>query len=169
MSGKSSLHTQAEAASGVSYRAVELARSSNLYERIGAEKLASMSGAFYERVYSDEPWFRGLFANTTRAAATRNQVEFLAQEFGGPRLYEERKGATMLLGRHGPYAVDAKAAERWLTHMEASVEEVGIEGDEKPILLGYFRHMAWYVVYGRELVNPARTVGYYGKHREGEI
>lgn len=169
MSGKTSLRANAEAASGVSYAAVELARSSSLYERIGSEKLAAMSAAFYERVYSDDAWFRGLFANTTRAAATRNQVEFLAQEFGGPRLYEERKGKTMLLGRHGPYAVDPKAAQRWLTHMEAAVEEVAIEGEEKQILMGYFRHMAWYVVFGRELVNPARTVGYYGKHREGDI
>lgn len=169
MYGKSSLHAQAEAASGVSFAAVQLARESNLYERIGPAKLASMSAAFYERVYSDDPWFRGLFANTTRAAATRNQVEFLAQEFGGPRLYEQRKGATMLLGRHGPYAVDAKAAGRWLQHMQNSIEEVGFEGEEKSILLGYFKHMAWYVVYGRELLNPARTVGYYGKHREGDV
>lgn len=169
MSGKSALHAQAAAASSVPFSAVEEARAAGLYMRIGAEKLASLSAAFYERVYSDEPWFRALFASTSRAAATRNQVEFHAQEFGGPRLYEERKGPTMLLGRHGPYAIGKREAERWLALMEAAIDDVAIVGEEAALLRGYFRHMAWYIVYGRELVNPARTVGYYGKHQEGEV
>lgn len=36
-------------------------------------------------------------------------------------------------------------------------------------LVDYFRFHAYYIVHGRELVNPGRTVGYYGKHSEGEV
>lgn len=163
------LHARAETASGIPRSAVEEARGAKLYEKLGAEKIHALSSAFYKRVYDDEQWFRMLFANTTREAAIRNQTEFLTQEFGGPRLYEERKGCTMLLGRHGPYAVDGRAARKWVEIMEGAVEDTGIGGEVREMLLGYFRHMAWVVVFGRELVNSGRTVGYYGKHQEGEV
>lgn len=163
------LHKQAEAMSGIPRAAVEEARGANLYNRIGAEKLGLISEKFYEGVYNSDGWFRVLFANTTREAATRNQREFLAQEFGGPRLYEMRKGCTMLLGRHGPYAIDGRAAKRWVEIMEGAVKEAGVDGEEEKLLVRYFQHMAWVVVFGRELVNPRRTVGYFGKHQLGEV
>lgn len=169
MTGLKELHRRAEQCSGVPYTTVQAARAANLYDRIGAERLAKLSEHFYERVYADEGWFRSLFASTTKEAATRNQREFLAQEFGGPREYERRKGCTAILGRHGPYAVDKHAAERWLIHMEGAVTECGIEGECQRLLMGYFRHMAWYVVFGKELLNGERTVGYFGKHCEGQV
>lgn len=163
------LRQQSEASCGVPFSAVEAARNANLYERIGKDKLASISDLFYTRVYGDDDWFRGLFANTTKAAATRNQREFFAQEFGGPRDYEKRKGHTALLGRHGPYGIDERAGRRWLELMLAAVDEVSIEDEEcKVLLTDYLKHMAWYVVHGRRLVNGMRTVGYYGKHTEGQ-
>lgn len=169
MTGLRELRRRAEELSGYPYSAVEAARGANLYERVGAERLELMSHRFYDRVYDDEQWFRRLFANTTREAAIQNQVEFLGQEFGGPRLYEQRKGCTMILGRHGAYGVDGRAAKRWLEHMRAAMGDVGVEGEESELMKGYFGHMAWYIVFGVELVNGGRTVGYYGKHKEGDV
>lgn len=167
------LHAVCKAESGVPYSAVVAVRAGNLYARIGRDKLAELSDAFCERVYSSDEglrWFRGLFANTTREAATRNQREFFAQEFGGSRAYEERKGHTALLGRHGPYAIDERAGRQWLAFMMQAVDDVGIEDEEcKQLLIGYMRHMSCYVVHGRKLVNGMRTVGYCGRHREGEV
>lgn len=162
------LRAEAEAHSGVPYSAVEEARAANLYARLGADTFTRLSAEFYARVYGDEAWFRALFANTTQEAAARNQREFLTQEFGGPPLYRARKGCTSLLARHGPYAVTHAARHRWLAHMEGACRAA--VGDEQcfALLMAYFRHMAAFVVVGRELVNPARTVGYYGVHREGE-
>lgn len=162
------LRQLAEAESGVPHSAVEEARQAKLYERIGRDKLASLSEAFYTRVYADEQWFRGLFANTTRDVAVQNQREFFAQEFGGPREYEARKGHTALLGRHGPYAVDENAGRRWLKLMMLAIEDVSIDGECKQLLSNYMQHMAWFVVHGRKLVSGMRTVGYYGKHAEGQ-
>ncbi|KAI0562947.1 Globin/Protoglobin [Gracilaria domingensis] len=163
------LRKQATEQSGIPYSAVEEARSANLYEKLGWDKICALSNAFYTAVYNDEEWFRRLFANTTREAAMRNQREFLAQEFGGPPLYKERKGHTAILGRHGPYAVDGRAAERWLQHMSAAVHAVVEEEELQVIMMRYFGHMAWYIVFGKQLVNGMRTVGYYGKHTEGQV
>lgn len=163
------LRAQATEASGVPYSAVEEALSANLYNRLGWQTLCALSEDFYSRVYSDEQWFRAIFANTTREAAARNQREFLAQEFGGPALYRERKGHTAIIGRHGPYAVDARAAERWLQHMHAAVLTVIKDPEVQILMINYFKHMAWYIVFGKQLVNGMRTVGYYGKHTEGQL
>ncbi len=164
------LREDAERKSGVPFTAVEKARSAKLYERLGLEVFKKLSTAFYERVYSDEQWFRDIFANTTRAAATRNQYEFLVQEFGGPPLYEERKGHTALLGRHSPYPISHAAAKRWLEHMKSALESVPeIDAETRETMFAYFQHMASFIVYGKELLNPTRTVGYFGKHGEGEV
>lgn len=172
MTGLRELRRRAEDLSGVPYSAVEAAKAAKIYESLGYDMLHRLSEAFYRRVYGNETWFRSLFANTTRAAAIQNQVEFLTQEFGGPRLYEQRKGCTMLLGRHGMYGIDGKAAKRWLECMEGALSDVGIGCDDDEIgmlLMRYFRHMAWYVVVGLELVNGQRVVGYFGKKKEGEV
>lgn len=163
------LRTQAYNRSRVPYSAVEAARNGNLYERLGWDTFCRLAEDFYSRVFSDEDWFRDIFANATRDAAVRNQSEFLAQEFGGPQLYRERKGHTAILGRHGPYPLSERAAERWLEHMGGAVASVVVDAESRDLLMGYFNHMAWYIVYGHELVSGMRTVGYFGKHKEGEV
>lgn len=162
------LRVKSERQSGVPFSAVEQARQAKLYERLGEKTIFALSEQFYTRVYADEEWFRGIFANTTKEAAMRNQREFLVQEFGGPPLYRQRKGHTALLGRHAPYAVTHRAAERWLAHMESAIAQVVRDEECAVLLVRYFKHMASFVVFGREWVNPGRTVGYYGKHEEGE-
>lgn len=165
-----SLRTEAETASGVPWTAVEVARKAGLYDRIGGTKLMLLSENFYARVYADEAWFRELFSATTQEAAIQNQQDFFAQEFGGPPLYQLRKGHTAILGRHGPYNIDARAAHKWLELMLAAVDDTNIEEDEgRSLLIDYFKHMAWYIVFGRRLLNSMRTVGYYNKHKEGHV
>lgn len=168
------LHEEAELASGVTRDRAEAAKllSPSIFERHGEGFFAGLAKAFYTRVYNDAE-FRVLFANTTREAAERNQREFLQQQFGDSRaLYERRKGTTALIGRHAPYPVFASGASVWLRHMEASLEETEAAGlcdqEVRVALTDYFRFTAHYIVCGRELVNPARTVGYYGRHTEGQ-
>lgn len=164
------LRENAEGKSGVPYSAVEKARAAGLYERIGVDGFKRLSAEFYNRVYSDEAWFRAIFSNTTKAAAIRNQFEFLVQDLGGPHLYEARKGHTALLGRHAPYPVTHEAAARWLQHMHAALECVPeIDAEARLVLRDYFTHMASFVVFGKEMLNPLRTVGYFGKHKEGHV
>jgi truncated hemoglobin YjbI len=169
-----SLFLLAAASSGISRARAEKATtiSPTLHSRLGDTFFAALAAAFYSRVYSD-PSFRLLFANTTRDEAERNQREYLAQTFGGPRAYAARKGVTAIIGRHAPYPVDAAGAGTWLRYMEEALDE-GLERgtcDEecREMLADYFQFNAYFIVHGRALCNPGRTVGYYGKHREGEV
>jgi len=125
----------------------------------------TISTSFYNRVFNDEEqWFRDIFAAITREEAIQNQYEFLAEQVGGPKLYSERKGKQALIGRHGPYRVDDRAAGRWLAHMRRALFEDlparAMEADLREALWLYLQHTAYYISTGRSLVKTTRLVGY---------
>lgn len=170
-----SLSDQAAELSGVSRELADAAlnASPSIFDRVGGPSFfEDLASKFYTRAYGDDA-FRVLFANTTRADAERNQREFLAEIFGGPKLYSARKGSTALIGRHGPYPINRAYMVQWLEFMHDSLGELQREGrcDERvaALLSDYFRYMAAFIVEGRSYVNPGRTVGYYGRHEEGAV
>ena len=76
-------------------------------------------------VYNDEEWFKEIFKGKDKDSAIQNQCEFFMQRMGGPTLYSDRKGNQTLISRHKGWRVDAAAAERWLSLMTKSLEELG--------------------------------------------
>jgi len=45
-----------------------------------------------------------------------------------------------LIGRHGPFTVNEQAAERWLEHMQAALNEVDeIDADSKKRMSDFFK------------------------------
>lgn len=75
---------------------------------------------------------------------------FFVQSFGGPALYEEKKGKyTRLAGRHASYNIGPKAAERWVTHMLQAMQEhpeIAADLEAYAALEKYFRFTAYYLV-----------------------
>ena len=66
------------------------------------------------------------------------QYLFLIQFFGGPKRYNEIRGHPRLRLRHSPFAIDAAARERWLLHMLAAIDEIGIEEPMRGNMRTYF-------------------------------
>ena len=156
---------RAEAASRVTRTEADTAAQQNLYQRLGHSTFVKISTEFYNQVFDkSEPWFRSLFASTTRQAAIQNQYEFLIQTFGGPPLYKERRGHTAILGRHGPYPITEEAAVVWLRFMEEALKTAEVDEESSKVFMTYFKYMARYIVVGRELINVNRQVGYFAKH-----
>lgn len=117
----------------------------NLFEELGLPKLVELSTAFYTRVYADEdPWFRNMFPDDMDSAI-QNQYEFFAQRLGGPQIYSARKGHPALRARHVKFPITKRAAERWLEHMSAALEEVGIEGEYREALMEFFTDTAFFL------------------------
>ncbi|XP_070038570.1 group 2 truncated hemoglobin 3-2 isoform X1 [Nicotiana tomentosiformis] len=111
-------------------------------------------------VYDDEEeWFRSIFSNSSKEDAIRNQYEFFVQRMGGPPLYSQRKGHPALIGRHRPFPVTHKAAERWLHHMQLALDSAtDIDEDSKIKMMNFFRHTAFFLVAGDELKNQNQAV-----------
>lgn len=128
----------------------------NVYETLGRDKMVELSEAFYARVFADQddPQFAANFRGRHHDAAVlgvlwwrrrleeisplihvqvRNQYEFFIQRMGGPALYTEHRardrygGHPALRGRHAPFTINTRMAERWLHHMKLALDDVGIE------------------------------------------
>jgi truncated hemoglobin YjbI len=149
-------------ASGVSYD--ESLEASNLtptlYERIGDDGFKQLSQTFYDKVFLDKEsqWFLNIFSSSTKSEAVENQYLFLVQSFGGPDVYRQKKGKyTRLVGRHANYNIGTNAAERWLHHMVASLEEhPQLRDDEEATaaLKKYFAYTAHYIVATMQYMRP---------------
>nr|GMD41408.1 two-on-two hemoglobin-3 [Ipomoea batatas] len=131
----------------------------NLYEKLGLQTFINLSTNFYTRVFDDEEeWFRSIFASSTKEDAIRNQYEFFVQRMGGPSLFSQRKGHPALIGRHRPFPVTHKAAERWLHHMQQALDATAdIDDDSKTKMMNFFRHTAFFLVAGDELKNQGQA------------
>src|SRR5215218_5526411 len=94
----------------------------NIFELLGLPKLVELSTEFYRRVAADtDPEFQHIF-DRDLSEAVQNQFEFFVQRFGGPPMYQQRKGHPALRGRHAGFAITKHAADRWLMHMRDSME-----------------------------------------------
>lgn len=132
----------------------------SLYDRLGHQFFVDLSTKFYRRVYTDsEEWFRDIFATRKEEDAVQNNYEFFIQRFGGPSLYSTRKGHPALIARHAPFDVSPKAADRWLEHMRAALDELEGAGritkEERQPLDDFLAHTVWFLV-GGQIVRKQR-------------
>uniref|UniRef100_A0A804R6R0 Two-on-two hemoglobin-3 n=1 Tax=Zea mays TaxID=4577 RepID=A0A804R6R0_MAIZE len=127
----------------------------NIFEYLGGtpQPFVDLSTNFYTRVYEDEEeWFREIFGGSKKEDAIQNQYEFLIQRMGGPPLFSQRRGHPALIGRHRPFLVTHRAAERWLHHMQQALDATeSIDVDSKTKMMNFFRHTAYFLVAGNEM------------------
>ncbi|CAL1386438.1 unnamed protein product [Linum trigynum] len=155
-----SLQEKASEWSGVDSADAFAIDSTNLFQKLGLQAFINLSTNFYTRVYDDEEeeWFRSIFADSKKEEAIQNQYEFFVQRMGGPPLYSQRKGHPALIGRHRPFPVTHRAAERWLHHMQNALDSTPeIDPESKVIMMNFLRHTAFFLVAGDELKNPKST------------
>ena len=109
----------------------------SLYSLVGGDAtFRRLVDSFYARIEVDEH-LRSMFPDDLEPGKER-QYLFLIQFFGGPKRYNERRGHPRLRLRHSPFAIDAAARERWLLHMLAAIDEVGIEEPMRSNMRTYF-------------------------------
>nr|GEY71952.1 two-on-two hemoglobin-3 [Tanacetum cinerariifolium] len=161
--------------SGVDHEDAFAIDQTNLYQKLGLQTFINLSTDFYTStfaltrtpargfpsgigVYEDEEeWFRSIFADSKKEDAIQNQYEFFVQRMGGPPLFSQRKGHPALIGRHRPFEVTHKAAERWLHHMHQALDNAtDIDHDSKTRMLNFFRHTAYFLVAGNDLKNQSQ-------------
>ena len=168
---KYELRARAHSLSGVSYDQsllVTTALSPSILERIGGiDGVKQLSTNFYNRVFADtnEPWFLGIFASSTKAEAIDNQYRFLVQSFNGPELYKAKKGKyTRLVGRHANFRIGLAAAKRWIIHMDGAIDDhealrVKENDITREYLKYYFSYTAYYIVVASEYLRDDQLSG----------
>lgn len=112
-----------------------------IYKMVGGDAtFKRLVADFYVRVEADEA-LRAIFPDDLEPGK-RYQELFLIQFFGGPPMYGEERGHPRLRMRHMPYAIDNDAMERWLGHMLAAIDAVGIEEPARSAMRQYFERAA---------------------------
>ena len=116
-----------------------------LYERVGGdETFRELVDAFYLRIETDS-LLRPLFPDHLEAGKY-HQFLFLTQYWGGPARYQLERGHPRLRMRHAPFAIDQAARDIWVGHMIASIDEVGIAGQDRVLLVEYFERAATFMI-----------------------
>ena len=108
-----------------------------MYERLGGMAFfEALTERFYEAVEKDEV-LRPLYPQDLEGPR-QHLCLFLAQFWGGPRLYDEQRGHPRLRARHMPFKIGPEERDRWLQLMTAAVKDAHVGALEEAQLISYF-------------------------------
>jgi hemoglobin len=94
----------------------------------GTSKLAELTTLFYRRV-ADDPTLAPVFAHMS-AQHVEHVAEFIAEVFGGPRIYSEQRGGHhAMIRKHVGRALTEEQRKRWMTLLLECADEVGVPDD----------------------------------------
>jgi hemoglobin len=98
----------------------------NFYQLVGGkETFRKLAAKFYEGVAQDEI-LKPMYPEEDLGPAAERLQLFLEQYWGGPTTYQEQRGHPRLRMRHAPYKINPAARDRWLLHMRAAVDSLGL-------------------------------------------
>jgi hemoglobin len=96
---------------------------------------------FYVGV-AEDPVLRPMYPDADLEAAIQRLTGFLEQYWGGPGTYSELYGHPRLRMRHNPFKVNPDARDRWLLHMRAAVDSLGLSPLDDATLWDYLERAA---------------------------
>jgi hemoglobin len=116
--------------------------SPTFYDEVGGRAtFEKLSLEFYKGVAGD-PVLKPMYPEEDLAAATERLTMFFEQYWGGPSTYSEQRGHPRLRMRHQPFKVNPDARDRWLLHMRAAVDTLGLSPLHEATLWDYLERAA---------------------------
>ena len=107
----------------------------------GHDTFVRLVDAFYRGVAAD-PILKPMYPEEDLAPAAERLTLFLEEYWGGPTTYSEQRGHPRLRMRHLPFHVNPDARDRWLQHMRAAVDELGLSPLHEATLWDYLQRAA---------------------------
>ena len=91
---------------------------------------------FYKGVKEDQI-LRPMYPEDDFDGAIERLSLFLMQYWGGPSTYSEQRGHPRLRMRHMPFAIDFKARDAWLTHMQSALKNQKLNSELETKIWNY--------------------------------
>ena len=108
-----------------------------LFELVGGEEFfVKLVDGFYQGIETDEV-LSVMYQGHDLVQARRHLALFLQQYWGGPTIYQSERGHPRLRMRHMPFVIDPDARDRWLDHMQASLEQLKMPLNAREELWNY--------------------------------
>jgi hemoglobin len=119
---------------------------STFYDEIGGlETIRKVVDRFYEGVAADD-LLRAMYPEEELGPAAERLTLFLAQYWGGPTTYSERRGHPRLRMRHAPFAVTPDARDRWLEHFKDGLDSVDLTPEQYEQFWSYVTYAAEFMI-----------------------
>ena len=113
----------------------------SLYERVGGVAFfVDLVNRFYEGVETDEI-LRPMYPEDLEPGKEHLAL-FLAQYWGGPATYQERRGHPRLRMRHGEFVINKRARNAWILHMTSAVNAMEMSDEDRVELMAYLEMAA---------------------------
>lgn len=114
----------------------------SFYEEVGGHETFERLVSIFYREVADDPVLRPMYPEEDLGPAAERLTLFLVQYWGGPGIYQERRGHPRLRMRHNAFHVNPDARDRWLRHMRTAVDEVGFSPMHEAMLWDYLERAA---------------------------
>lgn len=124
-------------------------RSSVFDQAGGLPVFERLVDSFYDRVKADLV-LASMFPEDMTEPKERLAL-FLAQFFGGPPEYSNRRGHPRLRMRHLPFTIGQQERDAWLGHMLAALDEVGIQEPALSEMRTYFEDASAFMINSHRL------------------
>ena len=117
----------------------------DVFGRIGEQGIARVVAAFYARVPADEV-LGPMYPPEDLAGAEARLRDFLIYRFGGPQRYIEQRGHPRLRARHGRFAIDQRARDRWMQLMAEAIAEAQLPADVESVMREFLGGIATFLM-----------------------
>ena len=101
--------------------------------------------AFYRRVPGDDV-LGPMYPPEDLEGAEQRLRDFLIYRFGGPQRYIEQRGHPRLRARHGRFAIDSRARDRWMRLMTEALSEAGLPADVEDVMRTFLDGIATFLI-----------------------
>lgn len=112
-----------------------------MLSELGEEGFRGLVAAFYRRVRLDD-LIGPMYPPEDWEGAERRLADFLVFRFGGSDRYLRERGHPRLRMRHLPFSIGIAERDRWLALMSEAMDEVGLGGEARTALAGFFSEVA---------------------------
>jgi hemoglobin len=117
----------------------------NVYTLAGGMPLfRQLAASFYARVAQD-PVLRPLYPESLDEPE-ENLALFIAQYFGGPPVYSQRRGHPRLRLRHLPFSIGRRERDAWVKQMLAALDESDMPEAVRNEMRSYFQDAATFLM-----------------------
>jgi hemoglobin len=117
----------------------------DVYQAIGEGGFTRLVAAFYRQIPGDDI-LGPMYPAKDLTGAEERLRQFLMFRFGGSMEYVERRGHPRLRMRHGPFAIDQRARDRWMELMRKAMAEAAVPEDAARVLENFFAGTATFMI-----------------------
>ncbi len=108
---------------------------------MGEEGIRKLISDHYDAIKQSDIYFLFPQDDEEFEKAKIHSSDFMIQICGGPAYFNQNRGAPQMIGRHAPFAIDAKARERWLELYKPLILELKEKGVTETSLYSFWGYL----------------------------